>query len=162
MLPACEIPTLIDQVYTVGITTHGHTIGGIGIVDLAGTSADPATVDAGRWSLMLLSPSGLALFTASGPPASVTTGIPAWGPSLARLPFERDLLLAFVVGDACATGGGTIRPRGTRTRWRGPGGRAHAVYATDRVTIHDPMRGYTLTLVPAVPDPSEADAVDAP
>lgn len=140
-LPPCDIPAIVDQVYTVGIAAHGHTIGGTGVL----------TMDGGRWSLMLLSPGGLALFTASGPPDTVTTGIPAWAPYLERLPFARDMLLAFSVGERCTAGGGTLRTRGTSTRWRGPGGRAIAEHAPDRVIVHDPLRGYTLTLVPAVP-----------
>lgn len=174
MVPPCEPPALVDAVYSVGLVSHGHTLGGTGIV----------TMDGGRWSLTLLSPGGLELFTASGPPPAVATGIPAWAPYLKKLPFERDLWLAFTVvpGGRCTVGGGTLRARGAgttgegpagedetgetprRTVWRGAGGRARADATAGRVVVRDPRRRYTLTLVaPPVADPAaDPEAPDAP
>ncbi len=153
---ACEMVELEDLPITLGIETHGHQVGGMGIV----TMQDQADVTA--WSLTLLSPGGLALFTARGtfdattadPPVSVETGLDAWKPWLEKLPLGRDLRVAFgtwVDPNTCA--GGTTRTRSGHAsltwtrRWRGPGGPVKAELTADRVLLHDRLRGYTLTIV---------------
>ena len=97
--------------------------------------------------LTLLAPAGLELFTVSGPPATVATGLEAWRPWLERLPVERDLRLVFTaVTDACTSGGGRIRPTAAGRRWCGPGGPATVTESDGTVVLVDRRRGYTLTL----------------
>lgn len=153
---ACGAPDVVDLPITLGIETHGHQVGGMGIVTMQ------AEGEATAWSLTLLSPGGLALFTARGSfdatspeaPAVVETGLDAWRPWLEKLPLGRDLrtaLVTWVDPTACAGGTTRTRPGGeplawTR-RWRGPGGPVKADITADRVLLRDRLRGYTLTLV---------------
>ena len=153
---ACGVPEIVDLPITLGIETHGHQVGGMGIVTMQTAS------DTTAWSLTLLSPGGLALFTARGAfdetaeeaPAVVETGLDAWRPWLEKLPLGRDLRTAFatwVDPTACA-GGKTRTHTGGESmtwarRWRGPGGPVTAEITADRVLLHDRLRGYTLTLV---------------
>lgn len=135
---ACLVPRFDDMPVTVGIVTHGHQIGGMGILSLRGADAGGDSGNqhsATDWSLTLLSPGGVSLFTAEGRfgvdgtgadrggddgggdggdgrdrAARIQTGLDAWRPWLERLPLGRDLRTAFAVGDgACA--GGSIRTR---------------------------------------------------
>ncbi len=167
----CGVPEVTDMPVTIGIETHGHHIGGTGIVTMTELGVGNHVV----WSLTLLSPGGLAMFTATGSfredvaetPPTITTGLDAWKPWLEKLPLGRDLRVAFQTeGDgqpgarrdreACA--GGTVRTRFVpsgdtepfliaRRHWHGPGGPARALVYNDRVILHDPLRGYTLTIV---------------
>lgn len=167
----CSVPEITDMPITLGIETHGHKIGGMGIVTMAeGGGAVPAA-----WTLTLLSPGGLALFTARGsfndrdpePPVGIETGLDAWKPWLEKLPLGRDLRTAFSTnGDRTECAGGTTRTRahtfsdaltGWVRRWRGPGGPVRAEITADRVILHDKLRGYTLTIVaPGRPLPTPA------
>lgn len=139
----CPSPVAPEGAVQVGLDTHGHTVGGLGI----------ATIDATSYSLSLLAPAGFELFTVSGPPNAVATGLDAWRPWLEQLPVARDLALAFtpVVEGACLVDGGRIRTRvtadGWERRWCGKGGGARATRAGDRLVLHDRLRGYTLTLI---------------
>lgn len=174
------MPEIADLPITLGIETHGQKIGGMGIVTMATASLPHLNghYAAGtNWSLTLLSPGGLALFTARGTfndsypedPAAIETGLDAWKPWLEKLPLGRDLRTAFSTIDDrsrslpgapgkrrwdCA--GGTTRTRphtfsdgvsGWIRRWRGPGGPVRAEITADRVILHDKLRGYTLTIV---------------
>lgn len=141
-VPDCAPPAAPASAVQVGVTTHGRQVGGLGI----------AAIDETAWSLTLLAPAGFELFTVSGPPATVSTGLEAWKPWLERLPVERDLRLVFTPADApCRAPTGRLRARVTPTgwerRWCGAGGGATAVRDGDRVTLTDRRRGYTLTLV---------------
>lgn len=156
-VPACPPPAAPASAVQVGLTTHGRQVGGLGI----------AAIDEAAWSLTLLAPAGFELFTVSGPPTTVATGLDAWRPWLEKLPVERDLRLAFTPApsDAAATcraPGGRLRvtptPTGWSRRWCGAGGGATAERDGDRVTVVDKRRGYTLTLLL---DPSEPEP-DAP
>lgn len=175
---ACAVPRFDDMPVTVGIVAHGHQIGGMGIVSLRAVSgaSSPGSenVDSATdWSLTLLSPGGLALFTAEGRfgegpdgPARIQTGLDAWRPWLEKLPLGRDLRTAFTVEDGpCA--GGRIRTRvhtftddsaptvGWLRCWLGPGGKLHAEILPGRAVLQDRHRGYTLTIVaPGRPLPS--------
>lgn len=141
--PPPEVPAFALQ---VGLETHGHAIGGLGV----------ARLDGADWSLTLLAPAGFELFTVSR--TGVETGLEAWRPWLEKLPVERDLRLAFTTVDTrCRAGEGVIRrkpgskrggvEREELRRWRGAGGPAVATIGDGRVTIRDPLRGYTLQLV---------------
>ncbi len=152
--PPCPVPMAPAAAVQVGLTTHGHQTGGLGIVGIDGTS----------WSLSLLAPAGFELFTVSGPPATVTTGLDAWRPWLERLPVERDLHLMFTpiaAIEACraetSEGAARLRSRAADTgwvrRWRGAGGAATATRVGDRIALVDRRRGYTLTLIVAPPEP---------
>lgn len=169
---ACGVPPIVDLPVTLGVVTHGQRIGGTGIVTLQ-SPEDPESTDDTVWSLTLLSPGGLSLFTARGAfgdaaelPVSIDTGLDAWRFWLERLPLGRDLRAAFATRDgACA--GGTLRTRADGTpegtvwhrRWRGPGGPVRVDIRAGRVVVHDRLRGYTLTLVsPDLPHPPEAGA----
>lgn len=153
---ACGAPKIVDLPITLGIETHGRQVGGMGIVTMQGAGETTS------WSLTLLSPGGLALFTAHGAfdataaeaPAVVETGLEAWRPWLEKLPLGRDLRTAFATWvDPTECAGGTTRTRpGAESmtwtrRWRGPGGAVKADITADRVLLHDRLRGYTLTLV---------------
>jgi len=153
---ACGVPEIVDLPITLGIETHGHQVGGMGIVTMQGAG------DTTSWSLTLLSPGGLALFTARGAfdataaeaPAVVATGLDAWRPWLEQLPLGRDLRTAFateVDPRSCAGGTTRTRPGAESTtwtrRWRGPGGPVKAEITADRVLLRDRLRGYTLTIV---------------
>jgi hypothetical protein len=151
--PDCAPPMAPASAVQVGLTTHGRQVGGLGI----------AAIDDTTWSLSLLAPAGFELFTISGPPATVATGLEAWRPWLEKLPVERDLRLAFTPTDpgngqtaACRAPGGTLRATPTETgwtrRWCGNGGGATATRDGDRVTLTDKRRGYTLTLILSEPD----------
>ncbi len=158
----CRVPEIVDMPITLGIETHGHAIGGMGIVTMTSAGEDVASV---AWSLTLLSPGGLALFTARGTfaedqpegPVAIETGLDAWKPWLEKLPLGRDLRVAFSTdGARLACAGGRTRTRSTSTqadgpawtrRWHGPGGPVRAEITADRVVLHDPLRGYTLTIV---------------
>jgi hypothetical protein len=143
--PDCAPPATPADALQVGLRAHGHEVGGLGI----------ASFEAAAWSLTLLAPAGFELFTVSGPPATVATGLEQWRPWLTRLPVERDLRLAFtpVTPGACRSGGGHLRTRVTATgwerRWCGPGGHATATRAGDTIHLVDRPRGYDLTLVVA-------------
>lgn len=165
---ACGVPSIADLPVTLGVVTHGHRIGGTGIVTLDSPETPDGTADT-VWSLTLLSPGGLSLFTArgafgpSGPelPASIDTGLDAWRFWLEKLPLGRDLRAAFALHDGdCA--GGTLRTREATTpegpmwrrRWHGPGGAVRVDIRPGRVVVYDRLRGYTLTLVsPDLPHP---------
>ncbi len=157
-LPDCPTPVTPAAPMQIAITTRipggGHrTMGGIGIAGLA----DEA------WSLTLLAPAGIELFTLSGPPATVVTGLDTWRPWLARLPVERDLRLIYtaLTGGACRAGAGRLRslpsssdaptggpaPESWTRQWCGPGGGATATRTGDRVVLEDHRRGYTLLIV---------------
>lgn len=156
----CALPQIEGAAVTVGIQVRGHQFGGMGIVTLHDQD----------WSLTLLSPGGLKMFSAqgryaadsAGVPDTVTTGLDAWRPWLEALPFGRDLRTAFATTDgACGTGGQihtrrhTFRIDGVDTPgwkrcWRGSGGKAYADLLPGRIVLHDRLRGYTLTIV--VPD----------
>ena len=136
----CAAPALPAQALTLGIEVHGHTLAGTAIVAAEG----------GTWSLTLLSPGGLGLFTLSGPPQVVQTGLDSWRPWLEKLPVERDLMLAFtpVPPEGCTIGTGKIRvDRQGGRHWRGPGGPAHLQQEANTLTLVDRLRGYTLLLV---------------
>jgi hypothetical protein len=154
---SCTLPVIEDAAVTVGIEVHGHTFGGMGIVNLRDQD----------WSLTLLSPGGLKMFSAQGryaadmpsQPGTITTGLDAWRPWLEALPFGRDLRTAFATTDgACGTEGklqtrarafkvdGVAVP-GWQRCWRGAGGKACAELLPERVVLHDRLRGYTLTIV---------------
>ncbi|MFZ5482193.1 MAG: DUF3261 domain-containing protein [Myxococcota bacterium] len=137
MIPLCATPTLPPQAVQVGLVTRGHAIAGLGIAQL----------DGDRWSLTLLSPAGVELFTVSD--AGVQTGLEAWRPWLERLPVERDLRLAFTaVAETCDAGAGKIRvKRDGRRCWRGDGGPACAEASDKGTILRDRRRGYTLQLV---------------
>jgi hypothetical protein len=152
--PPCPVPMAPAAAVQVSLTTHGHQTGGLGIVAIDGTS----------WSLSLLAPAGFELFTVSGPPDTVTTGLDAWRPWLERLPVERDLHLLFTpiaADEACraetSEGAAHLRSRaagaGRVRRWRGAGGGATATVEGSRLTLVDRRRGYTLTLIVAPPEP---------
>jgi hypothetical protein len=139
--PACPPLEVPAQAVTVGLQTRGHTLAGTGIVQAEGE----------RWSLTLLSPVGVQLFSISGPPRDVLTGLEAWRPWLARLPVQRDLALALgAASQRCRIAGGRlwIDADGVR-RWRGRGGPARATVDGTRVTLSDTRRGYHLSLVTA-------------
>lgn len=134
----CAAPVVPDAPVQAAISLHGHALGGLGLVSL-----EPE-----RWSLSMLSPVGIELFTVSGPPQQVDQAPDAWAPWLGKIPFERDLRLAFTPVDGrCEVAGGHLRARRDGLVWRGPGGRASARREGDRVLIRDRRRGYTLTLV---------------
>ena len=157
----CALPEIVDMPITLGIETHGRQIGGLGILTM--TAADEAT----DWSLTLLSPGGLALFTATGAvrerardaPALIQTGLDAWRPWLEQLPLGRDLRAAFAIddgGDCVGHMRTRAAPEGSARQrcWRGPGGAVHVALADDRVVLNDRRRGYTLTLVLPVQEPT--------
>lgn len=139
-LPACP-PPVEERLYSLGIRVHGHTLGGLAAV------AFPAGAD---FRLVALSPAGPALFSVQrkGALTTVDAAFPEWRPWLEALPFERDLRLVDDARSAsCADPGGRIHVRGEIRRWRGTGGPARArVDADGRWVVHDPLRGYTLTL----------------
>jgi hypothetical protein len=144
--PDCPPPETPASPVQVGLDVHGRKVGGLGI----------AAFDGGVWSLTLLAPAGFELFTITGPPTTVTTGLDAWRPWLERLPVERDLRVAFTAANAdCRAGGGRLRTRPTETgwerRWCGPGGGATATRDGERVVLVDKRRGYTLTMVVDAP-----------
>lgn len=164
----CDVPEITDLPITLGIETHGHKIGGMGIVTMHDDTLEdaPTAMSATtEWSLTLLSPGGLALFTARGsfddrepePPVAIETGLDAWKPWLEKLPLGRDLRTAFGTDDdraECAHGTTKTRAHslddgaaGWIRRWRGPGGPVRAEITADRVVLHDKLRGYTLTIV---------------
>lgn len=134
----CPPPVAPEAPVQLGIDLRGHAVGGLAIVRLDGET----------WSLNLLSPMGLELFGLSGPPQRVDSAPEAWRPWLERLPFERDLRLAFTPVEArCAVADGRMRPRADGAHWRGAGGPARLERAGDRLVITDRRRGYALTLV---------------
>ncbi len=139
----CPSPVAPAGAVQVGLDTHGRKVGGLGI----------AGIDATSYSLSLLAPAGFELFTVSGPPNVVDTGLDAWRPWLEQLPVARDLALAFtpVVEGVCRVEGGKIRTRTTETgwerRWCGKGGGARATLAGGRLVLTDRLRGYTLTML---------------
>jgi hypothetical protein len=160
---SCALPLIEGAAVTVGIQVHGHQFGGMGIVTLHDQD----------WSLTLLSPGGLKMFSAQGRyaadspelPGTITTGLDAWRPWLEALPFGRDLRTAFATTDgACGSGGtgGQLHTRvhtfkadgvetiGWQRCWRGSGGKAYAELLPGRIVLHDRRRGYTLTIV--IPD----------
>lgn len=138
----CPAPQTPDTVQ-VGLDFHNHKLGGIGLPML----------DGDQWSMTLLSPVGLELFSVEGPPNTVRSAPESWAPWLERLPFERDLRVAFtpVTEGRCRVAGGTIRGRvtedGVRRKWRGPGGGVKAVVVGGRVEMRDRRRGYALLWV---------------
>jgi hypothetical protein len=133
MSPPCEVPVIEERVLTVGVRFGAYSLGGMGVVALAPD----------RWSLTMLSPMGPELFVASA--EGVTTPFPEWSPWLARMPFHRDLLLAFVPGE-CSVPTGRLRGE-RRRRWRGVGGPARADVEPGKVRLWDPWRRYELTFV---------------
>ncbi len=137
--PACP-DTPSDRVYSLGMAVHGHTVGGLAVVS---TTPDSFT-------LVVLAPAGPELFSIQrhGETTSIDSPLPEWTPWLARLPFERDLALVSpsVLGP-CAHPSGRIHVRDGRRRWHGKDGPARATQEADgRWVLHDPCRGYTLTL----------------
>lgn len=141
--PDCSEPLVPASSVQVGLATHGKQVGGLGVVGFGPEG----------WSLTLLAPAGFELFTVSGPPTAVSTGLEAWRPWLERLPVERDLRLAFTptTEGACRAPAGRLRtkttPNGWTRSWCGAGGGATATREGDRVVLEDRRRGYTLTLV---------------
>lgn len=142
----CELPVVDEQVQ-LGLRAFGQALGGIGLVHLDGEA----------WSLSLLTPTGLELFTVSGPPKVVAAGVASWGPWLAKMPVERDLRLVFTPGETdCALEGARLLHRDTDDgwvrRWRGEGGPARARRQGERVELAGP--GYRLVLIrPELPAP---------
>lgn len=140
MIPACP-PPVVDTQLQVGVRAFGQALGGLGVVHL----------DAQTYSLSLLIPTGMELFTVSGPPRTVAAGVAAWAPWLARMPIERDLRLVFTPTQEprCDAGPGRIRQRLTETgwvrRWCGEGGHAKAVREGGLVQLYG--AGYQLTFV---------------
>jgi len=121
---------------------------------IAGLAA--VRIDGDAVTLDALSPAGIALFRveASAEGATVTAPDPAWADVLERIPFRRDLLLIHAWDcpeGRCAVAGGTVRQRvedgALLRRYRGPGGPARARIEEGRATLHDPLRGYDVTLV---------------
>jgi len=138
--PVCADPAVEERVVSMGLTTFGH--------GMVGTAV--ATVSGGRWSLTLLAPGGVEMFTASGPPTVVATGIEAWRPWLEGMPFERDLWLTWgdvPEGGCTLTDGGSLTRVGTGVRYVGPAGRARRRDDEGRVEVRDARRHYRLTLV---------------
>lgn len=141
--PVCPAPVTPASAVQVGVETRGRQVGGLGI----------AGVDGEAWSLTLLAPAGFELFTVSGPPTTVQTGLDAWRPWLERLPVERDLRVIFAppAEGACRAEHGRIRTKLTATgwerRWCGKGGPVTATRDGGRVVLEDRRRGYTLTMV---------------
>lgn len=161
--PDCGTPAAPAAPVQIGLSTQGRQVAGLGI----------AGIDDAAWSLTLLAPAGFELFTISGPPSTVSTGLDAWRPWLEKLPVERDLRLMLTPAapaepdraraETCRAPGGRIRATPTATgwerRWRGAGGGARAERNGGRVTLVDPRRGYTLTLIlPADQPPEGPDA----
>jgi hypothetical protein len=154
---SCTLPDVEDAPVSVGIEVHGHTFGGMGIVSLHDQD----------WSLTLLSPGGLKLFSAQGryaaespgQPGTISTGLDAWRPWLEALPFGRDLRTAFATTDGACGDEGKLRTRthtftvngvetlGWQRCWRGAGGKVYAEVLPERVVLYDRLRGYTLTIV---------------
>lgn len=140
-LPACPAPTG-EHIVTLGIAAHGHSFGGLGVVDFAGED----------WSLTALSPAGPALFTVTHTDGvtTVNSAFPEWSSVLGQLPFARDLvLLHTVTSTSCAVGGSRILVRPDRRLWRGAPGTARVQEAGGKAVLTDPLRGYTLTIVEA-------------
>lgn len=172
--PPCPLPTG-EHVVTLGIASHGHTFGGLGIVDFSGED----------WTLTALSPAGPAIFSVvhEAGLTTVQSAFPEWTPLLAQLPFDRDLrLLHTPTTETCevlppsapppaGTGAvgawsdvaavraaaaptpaplrGRIVVHGTTRRWRGAPGPARVTAEGDKLVLTDPLRGYTLTVVEA-------------
>ena len=137
--PACpDAPS--DRVYSLGMTVHGHSVGGLAVVS---TTPDSFT-------LVALAPTGPELFSIQrhGEATTIDSPLPEWKPWLARIPFERDLgLVSPPLVGSCTTPAGRVHVRDHRRRWRGAGGPARAAQQADgRWVLHDPWRGYTLTL----------------
>lgn len=141
-VPACEAASLDGVTYQLGLEVHGHQLAGLAVVSLQADS----------YALSLLAFTGLRLFTVTGPPTVVDTGLPAWMPWLERLPLERDLNLLLTPGVAglCEPPRGRLRTEPTATGWerdfRGHGGRAHASREGDVYVLVDRRRGYRLTM----------------
>lgn len=146
-LPACEAAALDGATYQLGLEAHGHQLAGVAVVSL----------QADTYALSLLAFTGLRVFTVTGPPTVVDTGLPAWAPWLERLPLQRDLSLLLGPGDesVCAVEHGRVRTSTTATGWerdfRGRGGRAHASWDGDVYVLADRRRGYRLTMKPLDP-----------
>ena len=141
-LPACEAPAVDRAIYQLGLSTRGHELGGLAVVSL----------DQGHYGLTLLSPVGMSLFTVSGPPKTVDTGLADWRPWISALPIERDLrlLLTSMTPPGCALPRGVIRvdALGER-RYHGHSGPATARFDGTWV-LEDHRRHYRLLLT-AVP-----------
>ena len=138
--PICAPVTLAPRAVQVGIESHGRTLGGEAIL----------FAEDGVFSLTLLGPGGVEMFTADG--VGVTTPIDSWRPFLQVLPVQRDLALLFTQweGEACWTGTAVMKLKNGERRWRGEGGPARATVLGNRWTLVDRRRAYTLKLV--VPD----------
>ena len=174
--PPCPLPTG-EHVVTLGIASHGHSFGGLGVVDFSGED----------WTLTALSPAGPAIFSVvhEAGLTTVQSAFPEWTPLLGQLPFDRDLrLLHTPTSETCevrppaappptgTTGGavststdvaatraadaptpaplrGRIVVHGTTRRWRGAPGPARVTAEGDKLVLTDPLRGYTLTVVEA-------------
>jgi len=173
--PPCPLPAG-EHVVTLGIASHGHTFGGLGVVDFSGED----------WTLTALSPAGPAIFSVVHERGltTVQSAFPEWTPLLAQLPFDRDLrLLHTPTAETCEVvppsptasfaapsapspepGAskdpappplrGRIVVHGTPRRWRGAPGPARVTADGDKLVLTDPVRGYTLTVVEA---PEEAE-----
>lgn len=136
-VPDCPPPAAPQVPVLVGLDAHGRKVAGLGIV----------TFEQERWSLTLLSPGGLEMFTVAGPPATVSTAFEAWIPWLERLPVERDLRLAFTPTDTtCRSGAGKVHVSPKGRRWCGAGGPATLTEVDGSLVLADRRRGYTLTL----------------
>lgn len=140
-LPPCPTPQVVEEVASVGVSALGHRLGGMGVVSLDGDS----------WSLLLLSPGGLELFSVTGPPQVVVAALPEWAPWIERMPIGRDLWMVYaeVPEGGCAAPEGELRVRGDRVRWRGEGGPAVATRGEGSVEVRDRRRHYRLVVARA-------------
>lgn len=138
---------LTEQV-PMGVRAFGRELAGLGVV----------VFDGATWSLTMVSPAGgVALFSAGGPPKTVTAAVATWEPWLRRMPLERDLRLVFTPAtETCDAGPGRIHVRETDggwvRRWCGEGGAARAVLEEGVVTVFG--TGYRLRVVLPVAAPA--------
>jgi len=111
--------------------------------------------EADRVRLVALGPVGVELFRVEAAPDRLDVQAPgAWGPTLERLPWYRDLSLIHVwrcPEGRCTAPGGSIRERpqdgAVVRRWRGAGGPVTVEITPGSALLRDRRRGYTLRLV---------------
>ena len=139
VLPPCA-PLSGEHIVTLGITAHGHSFGGLGIVEFR----EP------DWTFTALSPAGPAMFTIQhiAGETQVWSAFPEWTPWLAAMPFDRDLRLIHSEDrSTCSAGTGRLVVRPDRQLRRGAPGPARVVVREDGARVlTDSWRGYTLTM----------------